>query len=142
MPLYRNKTNTLSQITMLSNMRITTVQEAVAFLRALPPLYNQVCAVLQRRSVSEVMQKSQEKSQKVQPAPAPAPEPVAPEPSVVKVEPEKFENEGGYSAEETEKRIKELMEEEAKEKEAKESKDTKEAKETKEEKTKEEKEKK
>lgn len=138
MPLYRNKTNTLSQITMLSNMRITTVQEAVAFLRALPPLYNQVCAVLQRRSVSEVMQKSQ----KVQPAPAPAPEPVAPEPSVVKVEPESFENEGGYSAEETEKRIKELMEEEAKEKEAKESKDTKEAKETKEEKTKEEKEKK
>lgn len=134
MPLYRNKTNTLSQITMLSNMRITTVQEAVAFLRALPPLYNQVCAVLQRRSVSEVMQKSQEKSQKVQPAPAPAPEPVVPEPSVVKVEPESFENEGGYSAEETEKRIKELMEEEAK--------DTKEAKETKEEKTKEEKEKK
>lgn len=49
--LYRNQTNTITQITNLSHIRITTVQEAVAFLRAIQPLQTQVAEVLQRSSV-------------------------------------------------------------------------------------------
>ena len=48
---YRNQTNTIQQITNLSHIRITTVQEAVAFLRAIQPLQTQVAEVLQRSSV-------------------------------------------------------------------------------------------
>ena len=51
--LYRNQTNTLTQISMLSRIRITNSQEAVALLRAMGPLYEQICAVLQRESIKD-----------------------------------------------------------------------------------------
>lgn len=53
MAIYRNHTPTLSQIQALGNIRITTAQEAVAFLRALAPLNEQVSYVLQRSSLRE-----------------------------------------------------------------------------------------
>lgn len=86
--IYRNQTSALSQIQMLSRIRITTAQEAVAYLRAIQPLNEQVAHVLQRASVNAVYQN--------QPQPT-APEPVKePEPAPVvnnQFEPTNFGNE-------------------------------------------------
>lgn len=50
--LYRNQTNTMTQIQLLAQMRITTVPEAVAFLRAMGPINAQIAQVLQRTSIN------------------------------------------------------------------------------------------
>lgn len=104
MAVYRNQTNTMSQITMLSRMRITTTQEAVAFLRAIQPLHEQVAAVLQVASL-----KRQQEVNRAIPAPkTPAPEvKPAPEPEK-KFEAEDLSSEEGYSEEEVKARVEKL----------------------------------
>lgn len=103
--IYRNQTNTITQITMMSHMKITTPQEAVAFLRAIQPLQEQVAFVLQRKSIAD-----QQVINRAQAAPVPTPEP---EPTPV-VEPEKpFEAEDlstdeGYSDKEIEEKVEKL----------------------------------
>ena len=101
---YRNQTNTITQITNLSHIRITTVQEAVAFLRAIQPLQEQVASVLQRSSV--VAQREINKAQVPAPAPAPAPTPVE-EPQKVFV-PEDLTTEEGFSDSEVEAKVAKL----------------------------------
>lgn len=104
--IYRNQTDTITQITNLSHLRITTVQEAVAFLRAIQPLQEQVAYVLQRSSLRE--QQAVNKAQTIS-----QPAPVEPEPTPV-VEPEKpFEAEDlstdeGYSDKEIEEKVEKL----------------------------------
>lgn len=117
MPVYRNQSNTIMQITQLSHLRITTTQEAVAFLRAIQPLQEQVAFVLQRKAIAD--QQVVNRAQAVKPV-----EPI-PEPTPV-VEPEKpFEAEDlstdeGYSDKEVEEKVEKLKK--AKEKSSKESK--------------------
>lgn len=111
MPVYRNQTNTMTQITMLNRMRITTSQEAVAFLRAIQPLHEQVAAVLQRES----LRKQQELNRRAIPAPTtpePAPTP-APEPEK-KFEPEDLSSDEGYSDSEIEAKVEKLKKSKAK----------------------------
>lgn len=105
MPVYRNQTNTMTQITMLNRLRITTSQEAVAFLRAIQPLQEQVAMVLQRES----LRKQQDLNRRViptpttpEPAPAPAPEPEK------KFEPEDLSSDEGYSESEIEAKVEKL----------------------------------
>ena len=102
--IYRNQTNTISQITMMSHMRITTVQEAVAFLRAIQPLNEQVAAVLQRTSL--IAQRAVNKVQTPAPAPEPTPAP-APEPEK-KFEPEDISSDEGYSTQERKQKLAKL----------------------------------
>ena len=107
MPVYRNQTNTMSQIVNLSHIRITNTQEAVAFLRAIQPLNEQVAAVLQRSAL-----KAQQQINKAQIAAAPAPAPI-PEPTPVPEPDKPFEAEDlssdeGYSETEVEARVEKL----------------------------------
>lgn len=111
MPVYRNQTDTLSQITMLSRIRITTTQEAVAFLRAIQPLHEQVAAVLQTAS----LKRQQEINRQAAPAPVtpelevtPAPEPEK------KFEAENLSSDEGYSEAEMEARVERLKKAKAK----------------------------
>lgn len=111
MPVYRNQTNTMTQITMLNRLRITTSQEAVAFLRAIQPLHEQVAAVLQKES----LRKQQELNRRVAPVqttPEPAPTP-APEPEK-KFEPEDLSSDEGYSESEIEAKVEKLKKSKAK----------------------------
>lgn len=74
MPAYRNQTPTLTQIQMMSRMRITTAQEAVAFLRAVAPLNEQVAYVLQRSSLREQQAiNNADMASRQQPTPTPTP---------------------------------------------------------------------
>ena len=106
MPLYRNQTNTLTQIKQLAGMRVTTTQEAVALLRAFIPLYEQVCAVLQRNSVNDqdVSNKPLQPVQSEEPEIAPTPEPNFDN----KLEPEEFNEDEDFSEDEKAKRVEEL----------------------------------
>lgn len=104
MAVYRNQSNTMSQITMLSRLRITTTQEAVAFLRAIQPLHEQVAAVLQTAS----LKRQQAVNRKAVPAPVTPIEPTpAPEPEK-KFEPEDLSSDEGYSEQEIEARVEKL----------------------------------
>lgn len=106
MPVYRNQTNTMTQITQLSHLRITTTQEAVAFLRAIQPLHEQVAFVLQRKSLAD----QQEINKQFTPAPAPVETPVpapAPDPEK-KFEAEDLSADEGYSESEMEARVEKL----------------------------------
>lgn len=89
---------------MMSRMRITTPQEAVAFLRALAPLNQQVAYVLQRSSLN-----LQHDINRQQPAPvveAPAPTPVVePEKTFV---PEDLTSNEGFSEKEVEEKVSKL----------------------------------
>ena len=102
--LYRNQTNTITQITNLSHIRITTVQEAVAFLRAIQPLQDQVASVLQRSSIR--MQQEVNKAQ------TPVKEPVVEEKVVEEAPkvfvPEDLTTEEGYSDKEVEDKVAKL----------------------------------
>ena len=106
MAYYRNQTPTMTQIVNLSHIRITTVQEAVAFLRAIQPLNEQVASVLQRSSL-----RAQQAMNKAQ---APAPKPVVEKEPTPVVEPDKpFEPEDlstdeGYSETEVEEKVAKL----------------------------------
>lgn len=107
MPVYRNQTNTMTQIVNLSHIRITTTQEAVAFLRAIQPLNEQVAAVLQR-SALRVQQQINKAQIAAAPAPAPAPEPTpAPEPDKP-FEAEDLSNDEGFSDKEVEEKVAKL----------------------------------
>lgn len=104
MAVYRNQTNTIQLITNLSHIRITTVQEAVAFLRAIQPLQDQVAYVLQRYSL-----RSQQDINKAQATPIPEPTPVktVEEPKPVFV-PEDVTTEEGFSESEVEAKVAKL----------------------------------
>lgn len=104
MAIYRNQTNTISLITNLSHIRITTVQEAVAFLRAIQPLQEQVASVLQRSSI--VAQREINRAQAPAPAPTPAPA-IVEEPQKVFV-PEDVTTEEGFSESEVEAKVEKL----------------------------------
>ena len=103
--IYRNQTNTITQITNLSHIRITTVQEAVAFLRAIQPLNEQVANVLQRSSVR--MQQTVNRRTLTPTPVTPAPEEKVIDP-VKPFEPEDMDTEEGYSEKEIEERVKKL----------------------------------
>ena len=104
MAIYRNQSNTIQLITNLSHIRITTVQEAVAFLRAIQPLQTQVAEVLQRSSV----RLQQEVNRATAPAPAPRVEaPVVEETPKVFV-PEDVSTEEGFSDAEVEAKVAKL----------------------------------
>lgn len=104
MAVYRNQTNTISLITNLSHIRITTVQEAVAFLRAIQPLQEQVASVLQRSSV--IAQREINRAQA--PVPAPATQPtIVEEPAKVFV-PEEMDTEEGFSDSDVEAKVEKL----------------------------------
>lgn len=102
--IYRNQTDTMTQITMLSHLRITTTQEAVAFLRAIQPLQEQVAYVLQRKALAD----QQAMNRQAAPAPTPQPEPTpAPEPDKP-FEAEDLSTDEGYSDKEVEEKVEKL----------------------------------
>lgn len=103
--IYRNQTSTMSQIQMMGRMRITTPQEAVAFLRALAPLQTQVAYVLQRSSLS-IQQNINREVQKpiAEPTPVETPAPVQHEAFV----PEDLSSEEGFSEKEVEEKVAKL----------------------------------
>lgn len=107
MPVYRNQTNTMTQIVNLSHIRITTTQEAVAFLRAIQPLNEQVASVLQRSAL-----RAQQQINKAQTVSRPAPAPVqapAPDPEPEKpFEAENLSDEEGFSDKEVEEKVAKL----------------------------------
>lgn len=104
MAIYRNQTNTIQLITNLSHIRITTVQEAVAFLRAIQPLQEQVAAVLARSSMQ--VQREINRAQATTPAPTPEPT-VVEEPKKVFV-PEDISSDEGFSDAEVEAKVAKL----------------------------------
>lgn len=104
--MYRNQTNNMNIIQALATMRITTPQEAVAFLRAEQTIHIQIAGVLQRVSIG-TQQNINRKLARTIPVqqveePAPAPEPEKP------FEPEDLSSDGGFSEEEVEKRVAQL----------------------------------
>lgn len=106
MAVYRNQSNTMSQITMLSRLRITTTQEAVAFLRAIQPLHEQVAAVLQTASLKRQQAINRAIPNPVVPTPEPVPTPT-PEPEK-RFEAENLSADEGYSETEVEARVEKL----------------------------------
>lgn len=103
--IYRNQTNTLAQIQAMARMRITNSQEAVAFLRALAPLQEQVAFVLQRASIvrqQEINKVSQVPQVPVQETPVPTVS--APETFV----PEDLSSDEGFSEKEVEEKVEKL----------------------------------
>lgn len=104
MAIYRNQSNTITQITNLSHIRITTVQEAVAFLRAIQPLQEQVASVLQRSS----LQVQQQVNRAQAPAPTPIPEPKIVEEAPKVFVPEDLSTDEGFSDEEVETKVAKL----------------------------------
>ena len=105
--IYRNQTPTMTQIQMLAQMRITTVPEAVAFLRAMRPINDQIAGVLQRASLAQQIEINRTSLAK-----EPVEEPVKsevkdPEPQKVFV-PEDLLTEEGYSEEEEKAKVDKL----------------------------------
>lgn len=106
--IYRNQTPTMTQIQMLAQMRITTVPEAVAFLRAMRPINDQIAGVLQRASLAQQVEINRASLAK-----EPVEEPVKnevvkdPEPQKVFV-PEDLLTEEGYSEEEEKAKVDKL----------------------------------
>ena len=103
--IYRNQTSTMSQIQMMSRMRITTPQEAVALLRALAPLQTQVAYVLQRSSLNIQQNINREVQKPIsEPTPVETPTPVQHEVFV----PEDLSSEEGFSEKEVEEKVAKL----------------------------------
>lgn len=105
-PMYRNQTNNMNIIQAMAAMRITTPQEAVAFLRVEQTIHAQIAGVLQRVSIG-TQQNINRKLARAVPVqqvaePAPAPEPEKP------FEPEDLSTDEGFSEEEVEKRVAQL----------------------------------
>lgn len=101
--LYRNQTNAMSQIQALGRMRITTVPEAVAYLRIQSTINTQIAQVLQTASIR--MQSSMQ-------APA-QPQPVVKEPTVAPEQTQAFEAEDlasdeGFSESEIDAKVEKL----------------------------------
>lgn len=106
MPVYRNQTPALAQIQMMGRMRITTPQEAVAFLRASASLNEQVAYVLQRASLAQ----QQAVNRATTPTPVQEEAPVVetvPEPEVGFV-PEDLSTEEGFSDSDIEEKVEKL----------------------------------
>lgn len=107
--VYRNQTSTLTQIQMLATMRITTVQEAVAFLRAMQPINTQIAQVLQRASLTNQQRINREQLAAIEQAQPQtveaAPAPVEPEKTFV---PEDLSSDEGYSEAEVEAKVSKL----------------------------------
>lgn len=109
--IYRNQTPTMTQIQMLAQMRITTVPEAVAFLRAMRPINDQIAGVLQRASLAQQVEINRASLAK-EPVEEPVKDEVAkevkdPEPQKVFV-PEDLLTEEGYSEEEEKAKVDKL----------------------------------
>lgn len=101
MPMYRGQTTTTQKIQAISTLRITTKEEAIAFLRAISNIHLQIADVLQRQNMQELSAKNNaravkelEKAAEVQVAPA---EPVQTE------EPISFDEEEGHTEEQKSK---------------------------------------
>lgn len=103
-PMYRNQTNNMSIIQAVGAMRITTPQEAVAFLRAEQNVHNQIVGVLQRVSLRNQQELNRQVTLPVEPKPVETP---APEPAKT-FEPEDLSSDEGFSEEEVEKRVSQL----------------------------------
>lgn len=110
MPIYRNQTSAISQIQAMSRIRITTPQEAVAFLRALAPLHEQVAYVLQRSSI-----RSQQNANRIDNTVremnrrAAAATPVSPVPDpTTTFEPEDLKTEEGFTESDIEEKVAKL----------------------------------
>lgn len=101
--IYRNQTPTMTQIQLLAQMRITTVPEAVAFLRAMRPINDQIAGVLQRASLAQLRTYNQPKPEPEQ-VEQPKPEP---EPQKVFV-PEDLVTEEEYSEEDAKEKVSKL----------------------------------
>lgn len=54
MAMYRGQTTTMQKIQAVSSLRITTREEAIAFLRAIADVNNQIAAILQRQNMQEL----------------------------------------------------------------------------------------
>ena len=106
MLVYRNQTPTMTQIQLLSQMRITTVQEAIAFLRAMRPINDQIAGVLQRSGLQQ-QHALNRAVQATAPAPEPTPEPT-PEPSAPVFVPEDLSTDEGHSEKEVEAKVEKL----------------------------------
>ena len=104
--VYRNQTQAIEEIKRMQRIRITTVSEAVAFLRALAPLHEQVSAVLQRSSIA-----AQHAINRARPQPVkeekPEPKPVETEVPKTLV-PEDLSSDEGYSEKEVEEKVEKL----------------------------------
>lgn len=81
MPLYRGQTSTMQKIQAVSTLRITTREEAIAFMRAISNINLQVADILQRQNMQAISAKNNaraaeelKKVEKVQEAPAPVEE--------------------------------------------------------------------
>lgn len=109
MPIYRNQTSAISQIQAMSRIRITTPQEAVAFLRALAPLHEQVAYVLQRSSIrvqqnaNRIDNTVREMNRRAAAAPvSPVPDPTT------TFEPEDLKTEEGFTESDIEEKVAKL----------------------------------
>lgn len=53
---YRNQDTTMQKIQMIAGLRITNMQEAIAFLRCLSAIHNQIAGVIQREALKKVQE--------------------------------------------------------------------------------------
>lgn len=106
--VYRNYSSTIQKIQMISQLRITTREEAIAFLRAVGNINVQIADILQRESLRSVAIKNRERAI----AEAPATQQVAAvEVTATEAKEETvptFEDEDIHSEEQITKRIKQL----------------------------------
>lgn len=58
MAMYRGQTTTMQKIQAVSSLRITTREEAIAFLRAIADVNNQIAGILQRQNMQELAVKN------------------------------------------------------------------------------------
>lgn len=104
--IYRNQTPTMTQIQMLAQMRITTVPEAVAFLRAMRPINDQIAGVLQRASLAE--QRAVNKAVMPEPVTVKDTAPQFEQPEQKVFVPEDLTTDEGYSEEEEKAKVDKL----------------------------------
>ena len=76
--VFRNQASTVQKIQMISSLRITTKDEAAAFLRAIAAINEQIAAVLQRSSMADLAERN--KAKNTAPAPTPTPNKIPEEP--------------------------------------------------------------
>lgn len=106
MSIYRNQTPTMDQIKMIGTMRITTPQEAVAFLRAIQPINEQVAYVLQRVGLREQHAINREVAKPIEEVEIEQPAPTVEAPK--EFVPEEMDTDEGYSEKEIEDRVAKL----------------------------------
>lgn len=109
--VYRNQTQAIEEIKRMQRIRITTVSEAVAFLRAIAPLHEQVAGVLQRQSIAAQHAMNRIKTEEVKEEPKEEPKPQevygfgeTPKTLV----PEDLSSDEGYSDKEVEEKVAKL----------------------------------